>query len=109
MLVEYVIEKYIDDTRKTLNTVTENIEIKHLETLLDLLNTNRYVIEAMTKEFDIANSPEYVYLFDLKRCMFWKPHAYGYTRDIYSAGVFELRDAIAIAQRDCDTKIVYFD
>lgn len=109
MLVNYMIEKYIEDTLKTLDTVVDKEEIKQLTVLERLLTNNRYVINAMIYEFDINKAPNKVLLFDTERCMFWKQSQYGYTDSINDAGLFDLNEAKDIVQRDyCkNTKIVW--
>lgn len=46
----------------------------------------------------------------MEKCMFWKQSRYGYTRDIYSAGLFTLDEAKKIVGNNVkgNTKIVYF-
>lgn len=110
MLVNYMIEKYKEDVISTMNSINNNTEINQLRVLLGLLECNEFIIKCMTDEFDIEKAPEVVYLFDLKRNMFWKQSRYGYTRDIFSAGLFTLEEAKKISEYDYNnnTKIVYF-
>ena len=111
MLVKDMIEKYILDTKLTMDSLVDREEIYQLRVLLSSLESSEYLAKAMTDIFDIdKDCPEVVYLFDMEKCMFWKQSRYGYTRDIYSAGLFNLDEAKKIVGNDVkgNTKIVYF-
>lgn len=110
MLAKYMIDKYKIDVILTLNSVNNDAERNELSTLLKLLELNEYVIRAMTDVFNIEDAPERVYLFDLKRNMFWNG-VHGYTSDFFSAGIFDVSIAKKIVEDDYtnNTKIVYFD
>ena len=110
MLAKYMVEKYEQDATSTINSVDDYDEKRQIEALLDMLKCSKFLIEAITKEFDIDEAPSVVYLFDLDRNMFWKQNEYGYTRDIFSAGIFDLEEAKKISENDFNktTKIVYF-
>lgn len=110
MLARYMIDKYKIDVVLTANSTTNDVEKDGLVTLLKLLELNEYVIKAMTDVFDIEDAPKHVYLFDLKRNMFWRG-MHGYTSDIFSADIFDINEAKKIVEDDYgnNTKIVYFD
>lgn len=110
MLVKYMIKKYKQDVISTINSIVDDNEKRQIEVLFNMLECSEFVIEAITNDFDIDKAPDVVYLFDLTRNMFWKQNRYGYTRDIFSAGIFHLEEAKEILENDYnkDTKIVYF-
>ena len=110
MLVKDMIRKYILDAELTMKTLVDKDEIYQVFILLSSLESSEYLVRAMTDTFNINEAPEVVYLFDMEKCMFWKQNRYGYTRDIFSAGLFTLDEAKKIVDNDVkgNTKIAYF-
>lgn len=116
MIVNDMLRNFKEELRKVIHDLHDNAEYEinqndkeQLFALYDLLLTNEYNVRAMTDNFNIKEAPNMVYLFNTKKNMFWKG-LYGYTRDLYSAGLFPLEEALTIVEKDYDkaTKIVYF-
>lgn len=108
MIVNEIIEEYMKDAYNTIGLLEDTKNKIHVSVLYEMLESNNYVIKAMTQEFDEDMATDMVYLFDLRRNMFWKN--FGYTRDIYSAAVFTLEEAKMLIDQDYNknTKLVYF-
>ena len=110
MKVMNLIQQFKDEINREIEKADKK-NIDALESLYSLLLDSEYLVRAITDDFviDNDNPPEYVYLFDLERNMFWKS-MHGYTRSIENAELFKINTAKSIVENDIsnNTKIIAF-